>query len=271
MASKGRSAVKPRKPKAKKGSPQLERLKTRVRNLESKLSESVPKRDLEAMKGRLEGQVSTLRARLEGSVPKSEADSLRAHVGELEGLLAESVPRPQLEEASRKVDELETLKRALEAGKLELDSKVGELKSRIQDLELSESSQLREIVALKERAAAADLRAKETIERIELLTKKARYRKEDGGHSMQSEDWRELRSLVAPHSVEDSREHKFGVKGTCVGCGITELEFEQGLSILQGWPEDSEKNERIAELKTCSNELLKTKEREFASPAKTRG
>ena len=38
--------------KARKESPQVKRLKTRVRNLKSKLAESVPKTELESLKTR---------------------------------------------------------------------------------------------------------------------------------------------------------------------------------------------------------------------------
>ena len=236
--------------------PQLKWLRTRVRNLESKLSDSVPKQDLEALKGSLEGKLSELQGELARSVPKSDADSLNAQIKELEGLLAESVPRLQLEEASRKVDELETTKKALEAGNEELESQVTELKSRLQGLELRESSQAKEIEALKGRITEADAGAKETIENIEAVTKRARYKKEDRGYWMRNEDWQELRGLISPLSGEEAKEHKFEVSGKCAGCGMTERDFQQALSILDAWPEDSEKKERIAELKTCKNDRL---------------
>jgi len=257
------------KTKPKREPPHLKRLKTRVRNLESKLSESVPKQDLEALKGGLEGKISELQARLAESVPKSDADSLNARIGELEGQLAESVPRLQLEEASRKVDELKTTKKALEAGNEELESQVTELRSRLQGLELTESSQAKEIGVLKERVTEADTRRKETMENIEAVTKRARYRKEDriGGYWMGQQDWQELRGLISPLSGEEAKEHKFQVSGKCAGCGMTEREFQQALSILEAWPEDSEKKERIEELKTCRNDLLaKTGGREFLLP-----
>ena len=37
---------------------------------------------------------------------------------------------------------------------------------------------------------------------------------------------------------------------------MTERDFQQALSILDAWPEDSEKKERMAELKTCKNDRL---------------
>jgi uncharacterized coiled-coil protein SlyX len=260
LAKRGKPAAKSKKPKGE--SPQLQRWRTRVKNLESKLSESVPKTDLEALKGRLEGKVSELQAELARSVPKSDADALRARIGELQGRLSESVPKGQLEEASRRVGELETSNRALEAGKRESESLVGELRSRIQGLELKESSQADEIAALKGRAADVDARANETMENIKAVTKRARYRKEDNGYWIGNEDWQELRGLLSPLSMEE-KEHKFEVSGRCAGCGMTENDFRQALSILETWPEDSEKKERMAELKTCKNDLAKPGEREF--------
>lgn len=246
------------KSKSEREPPQLKRLKTRVRNLESKLSNSVPKQDLEALKRSMEGKIAELQAVLARSVPKSDADSLNARIGELEGQLAESVPKMQLEEVRRKVEELETRNQTLEVGNGGLESQVKELGSRLQDLELTESAQVKEIKVLKERATEADTRRKETIENIEAVTKRARFRKQDGGYWMGHEDWQELRGLIAPLSAEEAKEHKFEVSGKCAGCGMTEPEFQQALSILEAWPEDSEKKERIAELKTCKNDLLAT-------------
>jgi len=266
LAKRRKPGAKSKKPKGE--SPQLQRLRTRVKNLKSKLSESVPKTDLEALKGRLEGEVSELQAELARSVPKSDAVALSARIGELQGLLSESVPKGQLEEASRRVDQLEMSNRTLEAGNRESESLVGELKSRIQSLDLKESSQANEIAALKERAAEADARANETMENIKSVMKRARYRKEDNGYWIGHEDWQELRGLISPLSMEE-KEHKFEVSGRCAGCGMAENDFRQALSILEAWPEDSEKKERMAELKTCKNDLAKSGEREFVFSTKS--
>jgi uncharacterized coiled-coil protein SlyX len=264
MGKPSRQLKRGAKPKTKPGreSPQLKRLRTRVRNLESKLSDSVPKQDLEALKGILESQLSELQGELARSVPKSDADSLSARIRELEGVLGESVPRLELEEASRKMRGLEARNQTLEVGNEELESQVRELKSRVQGLELKESSQTKEIEGLKRRVTEVDTRAKEKTENIMAVTKRARYTREDRGYWMGDEDWRELRGLIAPLSGEDAKEHKFQVSGKCAGCGMTELDFQQALSILDAWPEDSEKKERIAELKTCKNDrLAKSSER----------
>ena len=249
------------KPKTKPGreSPQLKWLRTRVRNLESKLSDSVPKQDLEALKRILEGKLSELQGELARSVPKSDADSLSERIRELEGLLGESVPRLELEEASRKMRGLEARNQTLEVGNEELESQVRELKSRVQGLELKESAQTKEIEGLKGRVTEVDTRAKETIDNIEALTKRARYRKEDRGHWIGDEDWQELRGLISPLSGEEAKEHKFQISGECAGCGMTERDFQQALSILDAWPEDSDKKERMAELKTCKDDVRKVR------------
>lgn len=249
-----RGAKTKSKTKPTRESPQVKRLKTRVKNLELKLSESVPKQDMEALGGKLEGKISELQGELANSVPKSDADSLSARIRELEGVLAESVPKPDLEEANTKVGELEAIKKSLEAGKEELESQVRELQSTVQRLERTESSQTKEIGMLKGRVADTDARAKQTIENIDVVTKRARYRKEDRGYFMRDEDWQELRRLIAPLRGEEA-EHKFDVSGRCAGCGMTEQDLQQALAILEAWPEDSEKKERMAELKICRNDL----------------
>jgi hypothetical protein len=48
--------------------------------------------------------------------------------------------------------------------------------------------------------------------------------------------------------------HRFSTSGKCEGCGMTQDYYEQAMSVLQGWSADSEKKERMAELKTCSND-----------------
>lgn len=151
MAKKTRRKAKP-----KIESPQLKGLKTRVRNLESKLSGSVPRGEVEVLKGSLGAKVSELQAQLERSVPRSEADSLRARAAELELRLAESVPKARLDEAGRRVNELEARGRTIEARNGELESRERDLRSKIQDLQLGESSHAREVEALKERITEAE-------------------------------------------------------------------------------------------------------------------
>ena len=214
---------------------------------------------MEALKRILEGKLSELQGELARSVPKSDADSLSERIRELEGLLGESVPRLELEEATRKMGGLEARNQTLEVGNEELESQVRELESRVQGLELKESAQTKEIEGLKGRVTEVDTRAKETIENIEALTKRARYRKEDRGHWIGDEDWQELRGLIAPLSGEEAKDHKFQISGECAGCGMTERDFQQALSILDAWPEDSDKKERMAELKTCKDDVRKVR------------
>ncbi|MDG7020745.1 MAG: hypothetical protein JRN23_02295 [Nitrososphaerota archaeon] len=251
-------AKKPKvKAKPKSESPQLKRLRTRVKNLESKLSGSVPRGELEALKRDLDAQVSALREELAASVPRTEADALRARIGELEERLAGSVPKGQLEKANRKVDDLEARNQELAARNGELEPQVGDLRSRIKSLETGEASQAREIEAVKGRAAEADMRGRETVRSIEAVANRARYRKDDGGYWLRNEDWQELRGLIAPVTggTSPGGEHKFDVSGKCAACGMTERYLEEAVSILQTWPEDSEKKERMAELRRCKGEL----------------
>lgn len=282
----GKEKAEAKRKQKKEEPPQLKRLKTRVRNLETKLSESVPKGDLESLKSDLEGKISELEAKLarsvpEGdleavrtdlkgkiagleaklarSVPKSDADSLNARIGELEARLSDSVPKKRLNEASTKLEELEATNQRLGVKTEELESQVGGMKSRIQSLELEESSHLREIDALKGKAKEVDARTKETREAVVAVAKRARYQRGDGGgYWMSNEDWEELRGLLTPpdEGADSGSEHKFEVSGKCVGCGMTERDLEQALSILRTWPEDSEKEQRMAELNTCKGGLL---------------
>jgi len=106
--------------KRKNESPQVKRLKSRVRNLESKLAESVPKAELESLKSSLEAKIRDLEARSAASVPREEADTLQSRLNELESKLAESIPRRDAESELENVrsnlkDEIEQLKEKLAA------------------------------------------------------------------------------------------------------------------------------------------------------------
>lgn len=74
-------------------------MQERVRELEAKLAESIPRAEAE----RLSAEIEELQKKLEAS--KSEADSLRADVSRLQYRLAESIPKA---ESEAKVNELET-------------------------------------------------------------------------------------------------------------------------------------------------------------------
>jgi hypothetical protein len=96
------------------------------------------------------------------------------------------------------------------------------------------------------------------IEKLNALTEKAKY---DGAgrYWAEAEDWRELRELVSlsVRALAERKEatHTFGASGQCSGCGMKKHYFERATTILEGWPEDSEKVERLAELRSCRNRL----------------
>jgi uncharacterized coiled-coil protein SlyX len=111
---------------------QVKRLKTRMRNLQSKLAESVPKTELEALRTTSETKIAELEAKLAQSVPKEEVDALGARLRELEFKQAESIPRSEaeaeLESASSKLrGGIEELQKKLVSSKSEADSQRAEL------------------------------------------------------------------------------------------------------------------------------------------------
>jgi hypothetical protein len=113
--------------KARKGSPQVKRLKTRVRDLKNKLADSVSKTELESLKTTLEAKIRNLEAKLVRSVPKEEVDALQASLKERESRLPESIPRREAEaqlESTRTEPrkEIDGLKEKLSASKAETDS-----------------------------------------------------------------------------------------------------------------------------------------------------
>jgi hypothetical protein len=108
---------------------------------------------------------------------------------------------------------------------------------------------------------AVDVRTLQRIvEKLGAVTARAHYEEEDGRYWIDAEDWRELRELLAS-SIQQVEKgvrkpgHVFGPSGRCSGCGMTERYYKGAMVILQGWPEDSEKEERMAELATCKNDL----------------
>jgi chromosome segregation ATPase len=113
--------------KARRESPQVKRLKTRVRNLKSKLAESAPKSELESLKTTLETKIGNLEAKVARSVLKEEADGLEARLKEIESKLAESIPRREAEahlESTRSNlrREIEEVEKKLSVSKSEADS-----------------------------------------------------------------------------------------------------------------------------------------------------
>ena len=83
--------------KLKKETPELKRLKTRIRNLKLKLSESLPKTELDAIRRNLEAKIGGLEAKLAQSVPKVDAEILAAKVKELESRLGVSILKEEAE------------------------------------------------------------------------------------------------------------------------------------------------------------------------------
>jgi hypothetical protein len=98
-------------------------------------------------------------------------------------------------------------------------------------------------------------------ERIKALTARAEYDEEAGRYWVDAADLRELQELVAPYFSETSPEpegkpgHDFGDSGNCAGCGMTQSYYEGAMNVLKGWPEDSERKERMAELRACKQDL----------------
>jgi len=92
--------------KPKRAPPQIKRLNTKLRNLASKLAESVPKTELESLKSALESNVRDLEARLAKSIPKAEAESLKEKAAGLESRLVKA--ERELDASRLRIKELET-------------------------------------------------------------------------------------------------------------------------------------------------------------------
>jgi hypothetical protein len=97
------------------------------------------------------------------------------------------------------------------------------------------------------------------VDKLNALVAKAHYEQETQRYWVDADDWRELRefaSSIKEALAERAREivgHAFSTSGLCSGCGMKKNYFERATAILESWPEDSEKGERLAELKTCKN------------------
>ena len=158
-------------------------LEARIGDLEAKLSESVPRREVDTLHVKLRQLESLLAASIPRREAKAEADSLRARIALLQDNLAELVPKAELED---KVNELATANKAIEdlrgqlsqssakidelQGKLsnsvpktELETIKGELESRVVDLEAklaasipgSEARELRAETSVASRSSEA--------------------------------------------------------------------------------------------------------------------
>ena len=105
------------------------------------------------------------------------------------------------------------------------------------------------------------LSLQKVVDKLNTLISKAHYEQEAQRYWVDADDWRELRefaSSIKDALAERGKEiagHTFAPSGQCSGCGMKKNYFERATVILEGWPEDSEKEERLAELKTCKNLL----------------
>lgn len=140
-----------------------------------KLAESVPKPELEA-------KIGDLQTRLAGSVPKEEADTLRARLRELESILAVSIPsreaKAELETATRKLrEEIEQLKEKLAAphprvkAQAELLSKIAKLEAKLaESVPRGEVERLHaEIAELEKKLAASKFEGDSLRMKVEQL------------------------------------------------------------------------------------------------------
>jgi hypothetical protein len=108
-------------------------LVARIGDLEAKLSESVPRQEVDKLHVRLRQLESLLAESVPRREAKSEADSLRANVAHLQDRLAGSVPKAELE---AKVNELATARKTIEdlGGQLSSSSaRIVELQSKLSD------------------------------------------------------------------------------------------------------------------------------------------
>ena len=100
------------------------------------------------------------------------------------------------------------------------------------------------------------------VEKLSAITDRAHQDPETGSYWIDADDWVELRELIAS-SVErvqaelgEARPgHNFASSGRCYGCGMAESYYRGAMALLERWPEDSEKEERMAELGTCRHDL----------------
>lgn len=114
-------------------------LRVRLEELESRLAESIPKRDaeaeLESVKSKLEGEIEQLERKLAGS--GSIVDPLRADLAQLQGRLAESISKA---ESEAKVKELET---KLSDARRDFEEKFSQSSAKIEELQVEVSNSIR--------------------------------------------------------------------------------------------------------------------------------
>jgi predicted RNase H-like nuclease (RuvC/YqgF family) len=109
------------------------RLETKIGNLEARLSQSVPRQEIDRLHVRLRQLESLLAQSVPRREAKAEADSLRANVAELQDRLAGSVPKAILE---AKVNELESAGKTIEDLREQLSrssTKIDELQNKLSD------------------------------------------------------------------------------------------------------------------------------------------
>jgi hypothetical protein len=101
----------------------------------------------------------------------------------------------------------------------------------------------------------------EIAKKMEAITRKARFDDETGRYSIEADDWHELHELITsslqqvPEGPGKRVGHAFTPAGKCSGCGMSQDYYEAAMAVLERWPKDSEKDERMSELRTCRNDI----------------
>ena len=100
------------------------------------------------------------------------------------------------------------------------------------------------------------------VEKLSGIAERAHRDEETSSYWIDADDWRELRELITwsgeqvrAELGEERPGHNFAPSGNCFGCGMAESYYRGAMALLERWPEDSEKEERMAELKTCRHDL----------------
>lgn len=113
------------------------RSSSKIDELQSELSKSIPRDEVETVKAQLESKNADLEQKLAVSVPRSEADELKSTITELEMKLGQSVPKNEADALNENTSRLEATltetreKLALaEANGRDLESKLAESVSR---------------------------------------------------------------------------------------------------------------------------------------------
>ena len=163
----------------------------KIDEVQGKLSNSVPRTELETIRGELQSKIVDLEGKLAASVPKSEADALAEKANRLEAVLTEtreklnsaeakgrdlelklteSVPKADAEAKSRELtDRIRELESKLSESvpRIELDAAKAQAESTIRELQGKLSESRSEADALKEKVAGLDSRVAEAERQLE--------------------------------------------------------------------------------------------------------